>query len=438
MLCMDCPRRAMALGIYAGFVTFIAPIRAADSPRDAAFASRLEQLLKTGLHGRLDLSRLNRHAAAARRYRPKDPSVAYAYGLVMLKRARIPQATAKFRVALRKSPIYLPAWRALLRTRLVRKDRKSLLREAKRLADTLSNSRIKWSVGGQNDGAEFLGRIVGFLELPKVDFLSAKELAEFDADLKRRLGTKFGPAYAKGKVKLQSDFRQLQAQVARDLIKEKLKSRRKTDEKLSAIEDRKAAADKKEKNLQLTAAQWKSWIGKQSVTARKRLAELQKDYRALQAADARVSRLSTQTTIEIGRLQTEFAVRGIRGSRADLNPGIRRLRQDSIRYRNQRFALQRRAAGVRLQARGVLAAYAGAARNYRNATGKIVKNDASVKRWQGILRKTSANLKKRQRSKEKANLRKNRLSQVASFFELDFEAETKRLLKPFQPQLKAP
>jgi len=408
---------------------------AADKTREAAFATHLEQLLQDGLHGRFNSSSVNRHAAAARRLRPDDPAVEYAAGLVMLKRIRIPQAVRQLQAAVRKSPSYLPAWKVLLRTRLAQKDAKSLRKESARLADAVVNQRTRWTQPAErNEAAELLGRVVGFLELPDVDLLPAGELREFDADLQRRLGAGFRSSYERGKSGLLADFKKLQAEVERDVLKQSLKQRRETGDKLSEIEKKQAAAKSKKEKLERTAAQWKSRLGEQTAAAKKQLGELKKDYLALQTADARVARLATQTTIDIGKLRTELALRGIRGRLADMQPVMLRLQQESTRYTTQRLALQQRAARVRLQVARVITGYTAATREYQKATGRIVSQDASVKTWQKLLAKTSANINSKTPSKRTAVRLKAQLKEVASYFELDFEAEAQRLLKQYRPE----
>ena len=115
-------------------------------------------------------------------------------------------------------------------------------------------------------------------------------------------------------------------------------------------------------------------------------------------------------------------------------PAMMRLREQAKNYNNQNLALEQQAVRIRLKWRAEIATYMAASRRYRTATGKIAKNDAAMKRWQRLLKKKSDKLKKKQLAKERANPLKNRLSSVQTYFELDFEQETKRLLKPFQTQ----
>lgn len=392
----------------------------------AAERPELRRLLTDGLSGKESLANVNRLRAAARRRQPKEPAVDYAYGLVMLKRKRLRQAVAAFRLAVRKAPDYLPAWQALLRTHLDEDDKNPLLADAKKMAAAVSQSRDS---DGSASGAEFLGRTVAFLQLASIDILPDGKVKELDAALQRRLGASLLSHYEQGKSRLLADHKKLKAEVDRDLAKLKQTFKQKTEKKLSNLEERKTEAKQKQENLKLTAAQWQKWMEEQKSKAEKDFKELQKDFKTLQAADARVARLATQTNIEMGRLRTRLALRGIRGRQADMQPAVLRLEQEATRYAGQRLQFRRRAAGLRVQARRLVAGYVAATQQYRQATGKIVKDEGLVKRWQKALNKSSEKIKDKQPSKTRANQLQDRLTRVDSFFELDYDAEVKRLLQ---------
>jgi hypothetical protein len=96
---------------------------AAALPEDESQSiAALKTLLHDGLVRRVPLNQVAQTVTEAKRFQPNDPLWDYAHGLVLFSRVQPAKAVECFKAALKQRPTYLPAWQALLRTRLIRKD----------------------------------------------------------------------------------------------------------------------------------------------------------------------------------------------------------------------------------------------------------------------------------------------------------------------------
>lgn len=413
--------RAGAILVCAAAAT--GPATAAD--RRADFDAHLRAVVEEGLLKRGSISQVTRHAAIARRLRPKDPAVDYACGLMYVKRLQYPRAAASYHKSLRADPTYLPAWRALFRMRLDRRD-KALFADADKLALQAVNSKLTWDETGRRDAVVLLGRVFEFLLLPGVDVLPREDAKAHGARIEKRLGLKFEEPYHAGRAQVRREYDALQAEAEKAAIKRRLSDRKKADATIADIREQREDNTAKSQTLKKTAAQWKTWLDGRLKDFDKQITSLQKDYQTLQVADARVARLVQRTTIDIGRLKTEYRLRRLPDRIAATQPALLRLEQESMRYQNQRLQLQRRAAGVLTSVRRAIATRAASVAQYQQATGQLVQEDKRLKRWNKVLK--NASVKVREGKRKTPPRKETRLTQPAAYFPVDVKAEADRLL----------
>ncbi len=105
-----------------------------EKPGESKSVPALKTLLNEGLIRRESLNQISQTVQAAKILMPDDPTLDYAHGLVLLSRVQPAKAVECFEAALERQPTYVPAWKALLRTRLIRKEMKTFQTEALQFA----------------------------------------------------------------------------------------------------------------------------------------------------------------------------------------------------------------------------------------------------------------------------------------------------------------
>ncbi len=401
-----------------------------DAPQKAqAVTELLETLLEDGLVRRVPFSQVSQTVRQARSALPESPIPDYAHGLVLLGRIQTDKAVSRFAAALEREPTYLPAWKALLRTRLVRQQTKSFQDESLKLAKLAGTKVSVWQSEEQRkDAAVWLGRTIGFLSLPECDVLEPQELSRLEAELKSHLGDDLAADFGLGRDGLLEDRQQLEQSLKKEFAQESARREKKANDDLEDLTDREEELEDKAETLELTADQWKDWLDEAQKKSDQKLKDLQKQYATLDEAGQKISQLIQQTQVSVGRFQTQLAFRGIRGVQADQQPGMIQLRRELSQYQSQYQALEQRATGLVLQGRQVAAGQAAAILRYQQATGKIGRESATLTRWKKSVEKESAKLGNQDHQALEAKFQR-RLSQVASYFELDAKTELKRLIE---------
>lgn len=406
---------------------FLNRLRADDSNQQ--FRAHLRVILRDGINRRGSLGEVRKHVDAARRLRPDDPVVDYSHGLVLLSRSQYSQAARRFQTVTQKHPDYLPAWQALLVLRVDRKQRRQLTAELTALADVIAGTTAKWANDAdRKTAAKFVGRLIEFLEFRDVDLLKAKPLRSLRTTVEKRLSPQFSAEFAAGRAQLMSDRRQLERQIGKSLDDRTERRQREAAKTISEVGAREKKLDKQTESLNQTAAQWKAWIDDQLEANGKQLAELRKDYEILESADAKLSRMALQATIDAGRLQTDYQRRGLRPAVAATQASVVRLRQEAERYSSERGVLKRQAARVIVNARMLFVSRSAAIQKYKQATGEIVREANSVTRWQNHLKRSALHAKVKSATLVDPYSLRRRLTRVESYFPFDCKTEARRLL----------
>jgi hypothetical protein len=150
--------------------TDAAPV-ATSPPIDADAAGIVRELLQTGFRGRnADQAMIERIVSADAPGDSRDSRTDYAHGLVLLRHLKHHEAIAAFERGTAARPPYLPGWQALIRTHLVLSEVDPALAHAERLATQLADADVAWvDEKVREQGAEWLGRLAGYLSLEGVD-----------------------------------------------------------------------------------------------------------------------------------------------------------------------------------------------------------------------------------------------------------------------------
>ena len=409
----------------AGAVVSAVAVSGSAADRDAVYHSHLRVVVEDGLLKRGDLSRIARHATLARRMRPRNATADYACGLAYAKRLQYDRAFVCLQRSLRIDPTYLPAWRALFRFRLERND-KALPIEVRRLAAQAADEKANWTQADRRSAAVLLGKVCEFVSQQNAATPAKRTLIGSLPRIKQELGPKLGISFQSGRMQMRNTLESRKATNNKAALKRTIVKREKANATLDELKERSQENQDKSVNLKKTAEQWKAWLNGKLKEFDTRITSLGKDYKLLQAADARVAGLLLRTSGDIARLsRTRSQRRRVPGRDPATNFGLMRLEQESMRYQAQRLQLKRRAVDVLVSVRRAIASRSAAVANYQQATGRIVQEDKRLRRWNQILR-NQAN-KARKRATETGPPARSRTT-TAAVFPIDFASEAKRLL----------
>jgi hypothetical protein len=159
-------------------------------------------LLEEGLAGRRDrLDAAKQHYKQAYRICANDPRLYYACGLVLLKHNRPLDAKRQFERGCEQEGVAcLPAWQALILCNVKDKKYHSALSDLGRLAQSLENGRGRDAVTSDPESAQWIGRMMGFLEQTAANRRTVKEgLTWRDQEIRETLTDAHRQAYENGR-----------------------------------------------------------------------------------------------------------------------------------------------------------------------------------------------------------------------------------------------
>ncbi|MGH7129520.1 MAG: hypothetical protein ACREIV_13200, partial [Planctomycetaceae bacterium] len=362
----------------AGLAASVAADAAEPSPSSAVLP-QIQAALEEGLDGgRSRLRIAERHLAAARRLSPDDPRIDHAHGLVLLKNLRYDDAAARFLAAARhKTAPHLPAWQALIRCRLLREQTEQALTELSDLAGLLADADTRWAnPAWRGEGARFLGRVLGYLELPGVALIEKITLAEHDLKLRKLLNEELQKSYDQGRLSVGEQYHALAAELNKLDAAMKEEHAAKIAEQQQELVADKQELDDQRKELEMTAEDWQAWIDDQVQRSDKQLELLKKDYSALDQTARALTRSILEAQREITRLETFGNLQRRDGAPPVRNPRqfqmeaaynalVNRQAADRLKY----FQVEMQALAVLQRARRTLAAREAAVQRYKAATG---------------------------------------------------------------------
>lgn len=426
------------------------PLRAGDPPRPenattptaheavspiAAEAARgVREILEAGFRRRPNPGEIARFATSGESP-PGDSRLEYARGLVLLKYLKLREATEAFERATLASPPYLKVWQALIRTSVLLNDVDSALRHAETLAVQLADAEIPWpDETCREQGAEWLGRVAGYLALAGVDLVDPPTLLNaHEARVRLALGESLIPAWQRGRDSIHQEHQQLLKE--RVAARTEIKARQEQEHKArtAEIETQKADLDKQAETLQMTSREWQAWLDDVFRRTEKQLGVLQKDYTAL---DTAAREISGEILSRRGELAALNLLPDVRPSDPSGQPALSprtfaaaELESRVVRLQVQFNSLAAKASTVRGQAQRLLAERTVAVKRFERATGQIARQDSTLQKWEKLLEKSAAKVELAAAT-ETGEYRSltNRLTQVATYFELDLDQERQRLL----------
>jgi len=382
------------------------------------------------------------HMRAAQRLCSDDPRLAYAHGLVLLRHFKNADALERFQSAAQQYRYpYLPAWQAMVRHRLSKKEYDAGAQQLVELARLLEQSAGDWpDEPAKLDCSRWMGRTVAFLE-------ALNESSRFAAVLKKRedairdlLTDKRQAAYELGKMSARKNIDELTEaceRIRREIEKQQVDRKR---DKLQQLAEQKQDVRGDQKKLEMSAEKWKQWLDKRTARFDQDLTAREKEYVGLdeQAKSIRSSMILIQQEIfELAQNEMEVQLRNnLRQGTQIIDPraslAIQQRNERLRQYQREYNTVDRRAGIVRQRVAALILAYQTDVKRYQQATGQLVNKNKTLNKWEQRLAKKAKDVQKglgHKSSQVQSIADRSRLLRL--YFKLDFEAEKRRVLDSY-------
>ena len=403
-------------GIFAALLLFSTPVVAEDASPDrpsateadlrfATYERHLAAILTLGFErGRRGLREADSEIKKARQQYPDNSRLEYAYGVVLMKHFKRTEAMGQFEaVTTNGRSVYLPAWQALIRTRLLSKKYDAAFKDAEALAKLVRNRSVSWTdPDAPRDAAFWLGRMVAACLLATVDAKTSPQLADLDAMFQGLEDASLEKKYKAGRHAVELQHQKLVEGLERERVRLERKQQSKRQKQQKRIEKKQKEIEDKEVTVKRSTKEWRAWLDEQLDRNDKELDRLQKDYEVLDTAAVRTSNIIARLQREIARAQLaeQFTNPKERERRDDsfLSPGLQ-LGVEANKYQNQYMTLSDQAQDVMAQAKATLVNREAVISQYNKATGLLVKDDAALQKRKKLLRSEERRVGKECRSR---------------------------------------
>jgi hypothetical protein len=436
----------------AAVVTLCLAVDAPEGPSVAAPPAAAERIaVSTGFlrdfTGLLDAG-LTRKAAgvpaaearhvAARRSRPDDPRVDYAFALVLLRNFKQARAVEVLERSIETAPAYVPTHQALIRELLRNKSYTDVAEALLELADVVGPAGTTPAAEAE-EAARWIGRVAAFLGGPLGDE-RFQPIAEKTADaLRVRLGPDLAAAFDEGRVALGEEHRRLQDSrtlAAAEAEEEKHKELDQAAEKSKQL-------DAERERLEMSKDQWKAWIKEQVGEIDSQLGALEKQHGSVTSGQQSLTESITAVRLERERLLQFAADQNNNNRNSNLPPGLvvnprfveqqlAILEAQLSQYLAEYDGLERQRLSILSTAANLLGQRQSSLNRYQKATGEAAKEIQKLKRWDDRLQQQAEKAAKTPLSRSKQVAAVNsRIKSWLTFETFDFEQERQRLLNEY-------
>lgn len=361
----------------------------ANAADRAAFVGHLRDMLYQGLRlGRDGLASAEEHYRAARKLSDRDPRLHYGFGLILWKNVRYDDALARFEEAIdRADPPYWPAWQTTIRLRISRRDSDAALQQILELSRQLQRQTAGSVTSPEDlDCAKWMGRLVAYLEQPDKEVpIDADAVARCDNTIGERLSGNLLllNAYRDGKSELQADFAAATRSAEEALQKVQARVQEQSSQELEQIGREKEQQKDQIEQLEMTAEQWKAWIDEQTAKYDKQLQELTRSHQEVQIQLQQL----WSTMLALGQEISRRRARDLDRDRPGRITARGALAEAALfdQLQAQYRILELRASGVQRQGAAVLTARQAAVARYQKATGRLVEQNDTLRKWNEVL-----------------------------------------------------
>lgn len=411
------------------------------APKPSPLARELQALFDAGgARGANVLPDVQRRYTAARKAVGDDTRLDYAYGLILLKHLKHKEAVAQFQTGTqRKGEPYWPVWQALVWGHFAAKDYDAgcdrmaeLARKLAAIADEDDAPEVRRSI-------EWLGQMMAALGKISDSPKQKAAVTKVDKQMQELFAGDELVLYLSGKKETDAVASDTVRELEQTQQKNEAKDEQDRKKKLTQVESNLETSQEKRESLKRTAEDAKASLEEQLDKFEKQLARLEKDYDFLEkrAQSILQSQLQLQGQLSLLSLPQPGAGNNNQTGQATLTPQ-QQLQQQQIANLQAQLAAYRieydrttlSALNVSQQASRVVQERATAVNRYEKTTGQLLKQDATLGKWEGRMKKTSEKLASAAKDKPaggtpKVNLPKS----LRSYVDLNFTIERDRVLE---------
>jgi hypothetical protein len=417
-----------------------AVVAADPAPKMSPLARELQALFDAGsLRGANVLPDVQRRHAAARKAVGDDARLDYAYGLILLKLLKHKEAVAQFQAGTqRKGDPYWPVWQALVWGHFAAKDYDAgcsrmveLARKLAAIADEDDAPEVRRSIEWLGQMMAALGKIT---DSPK----QKAAVAKVDQQLQELFAGDELVLYLSGKKETDAVTSDTVRELEQTQKKNEAKDEQDRKKKLTQVESNLETSQEKRESLKKSAEDAKASLEEQLAGFEKQLTRLEKDYDFLdkRAQSILQSQLQLQGQISLLSLSQPGADNNSTGQ-GTLTPQQQLQRQQIGNLQNQLAAYRIEydrttlsALAVSQQAARVVQERATAVNRYEKTTGQLLKQDATLGKWEGRMKKSGEKLLNAAKNKPTGGTPKVNLPKtLRSYVDLNFTIERDRVLE---------
>lgn len=403
---------------------------------DAGFHARFTRLLDDGFQRQTNtVSDALARSQSLQTSRPDDPRIEYALALISLKNFQQTEAIAHLEAAIQVDPAYLPAWRLLLGLQLKGREYQKLTERLYELADVVGGAaEAPPPQQVREQTAEYLGRVVAFLQGPLGDYEVAEQACRLAQNLDALLGEDLHEAYTAGRIALTREHHALldeeQVLIAAAQVDQA--------QQLADAEAEGAQLESERDNVKRTQEQWDAIIKEEVGEIDSKLEALKKRNDSVQQEQTALSEAITVVRVEMQRLAAlrDSALReGTRERPANargIDVRLAALELELNQYLSQYDAASQEQAQILQAANGLMGQRQKSIARYQQATGRAADRIKQLDRWTDRVEATAEATKRQPADDARSvNVLRRRTRTWTTYDNFDLDAEKTRLMAEY-------
>lgn len=419
------------------------PPQAIDEPAlapvavDAGYHDRFAALLDQGFERQPDsLPEAVARAEGLQDDRPDDPRVSYALALIALRNFKQTEAIDHLEQAIAVDPAYLPAWRLRLGLQLKGKHYLETVDRLYDLADVVGRASPSPPDGERREQiAEYIGRVIAFLEGPLGDYEIAELCAPHARNLDALLGDDLHSAYTSGRISLTREHHALLDE--EEILKAVAEADK--EQQLADAAARGEELDTERQDVKRTQSEWDAIIKEEVGEIDSQLGALEKRHDSVRQELTTLANAITAMQLQISQLiairqsaEEEGRQNGRRVNATAIELQIAACQAELAQYSAQYDAVSAEQAQIVRAGRSLMGQRERALASYQKATGKAAERVQQLDRW---IDRVDVGISETESSTaDDANVIKalrRRIRTWATYEESDLLAEKSRLLAEY-------
>jgi hypothetical protein len=439
------PRRLLIGGwcVLAGIAVAATAIAGDGPPSSPGFRQAMRQLLEVAdERGPTAFALAQRRFQSARGMTTDVRPVQFAYGVVLQRLHRPKEATAAFSNAARHAAgAYPPAYEAWVSSLLAARQWTAAAEALRDYGGILVDKPEAWAdAKDRRASADWLGRAVSAAILVAPQGNDVQRFASVDERLRKDLTTDVSVDYLRGFDEVIELHEQLADTGEKSRQEAKVAQEKERETERAVVTDQQGQVASQRENLKLTADEWKKRLDEKQAEFAKQLGQLEKDWNTQDQKRQSVDRsiLLAQQEAALLTQQYQALANNERPSLPErlrmqqVDGQINQRAQQLIQYQLERDRTLAAMQAVYQQATAVLAQRQALIQDYERATGQLVKQDESLRKWNDRLSKQKTALEEVPTGQTAATqaIDQKRKS-IGTYLPVDWEAIRQRLLTEY-------